>query len=136
MPLLPFKFMGLQRIDIEAQREYAFHGCLKEEAIIGSEYRIDLSVWAELARSAKSDALEDTVDYVTLRQIVTEEMAHRAHLLETVCARIIQRIFQDLPTVQRAQVKVCKLNPPMEGDAQAVCVTFLEENPGQTGKAL
>ena len=64
MPLLPFKFMGLQRIDIEAQREYAFHGCLKEEAIIGSEYRIDLSVWAELARSAKSDALEDTVDYV------------------------------------------------------------------------
>lgn len=66
MPLLPFKFMGLQRIDIEAQREYAFHGCLKEEAIIGSEYRIDLSVWAELARSAKSDALEDTVDYVTL----------------------------------------------------------------------
>jgi dihydroneopterin aldolase len=128
--------MALQRIDLEAQREYAYHGCLEEEAVIGSEYRIDVSVWADLSASALSDNLADTVDYVALRLIVSEEMAIRAKLLESVCARIIQRIFKDLPTVQRAEVKVCKLNPPIDGDVHAVCVSFFEENPKHTGKAL
>lgn len=128
--------MALQRIDLEAQREYAYHGCLEEEAVIGSEYRIDLSVWADLSASALSDNLADTVDYVALRLIVSEEMAVRAKLLETVCARIISRIFKDLPAVERAEVKVCKLNPPVDGDVHAVCVSFFEENPKHTGKAL
>jgi dihydroneopterin aldolase len=128
--------MALQRIDLEAQREYAYHGCLEEEAVIGSDYRIDVSVWADLSASALSDDLADTVDYVALRLIVSEEMAIRAKLLETVCARIIQRIFKDLPAVQRAEVKVCKLNPPIDGDVYAVCVRFFEENPKHTGKAL
>ncbi|MFM1884364.1 MAG: hypothetical protein RL168_548, partial [Bacteroidota bacterium] len=98
--------MALQRIDLENQREYAYHGCLEEEARIGSEYRIDVRVWADLWSSAASDALADTVDYVALRVIVSEEMAIRAKLLETVSARILQRIFRDLPAVQRAEVKV------------------------------
>ena len=128
--------MALQRIDLEAQREYAYHGCLEEEAVIGSEYRIDVSVWADLSASALSDDLADTVDYVALRLIVSEEMAVRAKLLETVCARMIQRIFREHPNVARSEVKVCKLNPPIDGDVHAVCVSFLEENPLFTGKAL
>jgi dihydroneopterin aldolase len=128
--------MSLQRIDLEAQREYAYHGCLEEEAIIGSEYRIDMSVWADLSDSALSDQLVDTVDYVALRIIVSEEMAQRAKLLETVAHRITQRIFREHPTVVRSEVKVCKLNPPIDGDVHAVCVSFLEENPLFTGKAL
>ena len=128
--------MSLQRIDLEAQREYAYHGCLEEEAIIGSEYRIDMSVWADLSDSALSDELVDTVDYVALRIIVSEEMAQRAKLLETVVYRITQRIFREHPTVVRSEVKVCKLNPPIDGDVHAVCVSFLEENLLFTGKAL
>jgi len=128
--------MALQRIDLEAQREYAYHGCLEEEAVIGSEYRIDVSVWADLSASALSDDLADTVDYVALRLIVSKEMAIRAKLLETVCARMIQRIFREHPNVARSEVKVCKLNPPIDGDVHAVCVSFLEENPLFTGKAL
>lgn len=128
--------MSLQRIDLEAQREYAYHGCLEEEAIIGSEYRIDMSVWADLSDSALSDELVDTVDYVALRIIVSEEMAQRAKLLETVAHRITQRIFREHPTVVRSEVKVCKLNPPIDGDVHAVCVSFLEENLLFTGKAL
>lgn len=128
--------MALQRIDLEAQREYAYHGCLEEEAVIGSEYRIDVSVWADLSASALSDDLADTVDYVALRLIVSEEMAVRAKLLETVCARMIQRIFREHPNVARSEVTVCKLNPPIDGDVHAVCVSFLEENPLFTGKAL
>ena len=40
-------------------RCYSFHGCLKEEAAIGSDYRVDLCVNADLKKSAKTDQLKD-----------------------------------------------------------------------------
>lgn len=64
--------MGI--IKVENIRVYAFHGCLKEETKIGSDYRVDLEVKANLKTSAESDELADTVDYVLLNNIVVEEM--------------------------------------------------------------
>ncbi len=119
-----FSDSNLQQVDVVDQREYAYHGCMDEEAIIGSDYLINCSVWADLLPSAQSDALADTVDYVAIRVIITEEMAIRAALLETVVQRICQRIFTDLPQAQRCSVKCCKLNPPIDGDVAAVCVRF------------
>ncbi len=119
-----FSDSNLQQVDVVDQREYAYHGCMDEEAIIGSDYLINCSVWADLLPSAQSDALADTVDYVAIRVIITEEMATRAALLETVVQRICQRIFTDLPQAQRCSVKCCKLNPPIDGDVAAVCVRF------------
>ena len=37
--------MGI--IKVENIRVYAYHGCLGEETIIGSDYRVDLSVEAQ-----------------------------------------------------------------------------------------
>ncbi len=45
---------------------YAYHGCLAEETLIGSDYIVALKVWADLKKSTASDQLEDTVDYVLL----------------------------------------------------------------------
>jgi len=114
----------MQKIDLISQREYSYHGCLEEESIIGSEYIVDLSVFADLERSAKSDALKDTVDYVGLRKVVTEEMGIKSKLLESVCLRILSRILKEFTLVSKAEVKVCKLNPPIDGDVKAVCVSF------------
>jgi 7,8-dihydroneopterin aldolase/epimerase/oxygenase len=117
----------MQKIELVGQREYAYHGCLEEESVIGSEYVIDLIVFADLKTSAKTDQLEDTVDYVSLRKIITREMSKRSKLLETVCHRIVSKIFDDFPSVLKLEVKVCKLNPPIDGDVQAVCVSFSSE---------
>ena len=57
-------------IKVENIRVYAYHGCLSEETVIGSDYRVDVSVEADLEKSSLSDALNDTVDYVTLNAIV------------------------------------------------------------------
>jgi dihydroneopterin aldolase len=53
---------------------YAYHGCLAEETLIGSDYLVQLKVWADLKKSTTSDQLEDTVDYVLLNAIVKKEM--------------------------------------------------------------
>jgi dihydroneopterin aldolase len=117
--------MGI--IKVENIRVYAYHGCLQEETIIGSNYRVDISVRACLAKSAKTDALADTVDYVTLNAIVVEEMSTPSKLLETVVQRIINRVFSAYKEVEWASVSVSKLNPPIGGDVEKVTVV-LEQN--------
>jgi dihydroneopterin aldolase len=104
-------------------RVYAYHGCLKEETRIGSDYRVDVSIEADLSKSANSDRLEDTVDYVFLNHVVKEEMAIASKLLETVCDRILKRFLNESPMVQKATVAVSKLNPPIGGDVEMVTVS-------------
>lgn len=114
-------------IKVENIRVFAHHGCLEEETIIGSNYRVDVSIRANLDKSAQTDALSDTVDYVTLNAIVVEEMANSSKLLETVVQRIINRIFKVCLEVEWAWVSVSKLNPPIGGDVEKVTV-ILEQN--------
>ncbi len=103
---------------------YAFHGCLVEEGQIGSDYLVNLSVKADLSKAAVTDQLEDTVDYVMLQQIVRDEMAIRAKLLEQVAKRIIDSIFLKLKMVDEVKVSVAKVNPPIGGDVAEVSVTL------------
>jgi dihydroneopterin aldolase len=74
-----------------------------------------------------SDDLVDTIDYVALNAIAKEEMAVRAKLLEVVCQRMIDRIMNEHPMVQKAWVNVAKLNPPINGDVERVALTFTAE---------
>ena len=105
-------------------RVYAYHGCLREENKIGSDYRVDLLVNADLTESSISDDLKDTVDYVKLNHIVKREMAISSKLLEHVAKRINDSIFEELPKVIRVETTVSKLNPPIFGDVEAVGVSL------------
>tara|TARA_R110002049_G_scaffold292252_2_gene476639 strand:+ start:22611 stop:22973 length:363 start_codon:yes stop_codon:yes gene_type:complete len=112
--------MGI--IKVENIRVFAHHGCLKEETKIGSNYRVDLQVKANLQTSAISDKLIDTVDYVFLNRIIKEEMAIPSQLLETVAKRILNRIFNEDTMVKKATVFISKLNPPIGGDVAKVTI--------------
>jgi 7,8-dihydroneopterin aldolase/epimerase/oxygenase len=113
-------------IKLQNIRTFSFHGCLEEEAKIGSDYRVDLEVKCDLRKSALSDELNDTVDYVLLNRIVVEEMDIRSKLLEHVANRIITRIFKEIPEVSRIVLAVSKLNPPIGGDVEAVTIEMEE----------
>ena len=116
--------MGI--IKVENIRVYAHHGCLKEETVIGSNYRVDLKVKVNLQASALSDKLADTVDYVLLNNIIKEEMQQPSKLLETVAKRILKRIFKEDSLVEKATVSVSKLNPPIGGDVEMVTIKMTE----------
>ena len=116
--------MGI--IKLKNIRTYSYHGCLIEEGKIGSDYAVDLEVKTDLRKSAVSDDLKDTVDYVLLNRIVVEEMEIRAHLLEHVAHRIIKRIFKEVAAISRITLAVSKLNPPIGGDVEAVTIEMEE----------
>ncbi|MFD0761510.1 dihydroneopterin aldolase [Lutibacter aestuarii] len=109
-------------IKVKNIRVYAYHGCLIEEGKIGSDYRVDVTVKANLSKSAQTDNLSDTVDYVHLNKIVKQEMAIRSKLLEEVAKRILNRILDEIPLVDKADVAVSKLNPPIGGNVAMVTI--------------
>ena len=113
-------------IKLQNIRTFSFHGCLEEEAKIGSDYRVDLEIKTDLRKSSVSDELKDTVDYVLLNKIVVEEMAIRSKLLEHVAERILTRIFKEIPAISRILLAVSKLNPPIGGNVEAVTIEIEE----------
>jgi 7,8-dihydroneopterin aldolase/epimerase/oxygenase len=116
--------MGI--IKLKNIRIYAYHGCLIEEGKIGSDYIVDLEVKTDMRKSAITDNLTDTIDYVHLNNIITEEMAIRSKLLEHVAQRIIARIFLEISTASTICIAVSKLNPPIGGDVAAVTIQMEE----------
>lgn len=116
--------MGIIRL--ENIRTFSYHGCLEEEAKIGSDYLVNLEIKTDLRKARHSDDLNDTVDYVHLNRIVKEEMAIRSKLLEHVAERIIARIFTEIAAVSRILIGVSKVNPPIGGDVAAVTVQIEE----------
>lgn len=115
------------KIILENIRIYSNHGCLDEEALIGSDYVVDLEIDADLSKSAQTDELNDTVDYVHLNKIVKEEVSIRSKLLEKVAERVLQRVGNEIPMVSYAKIKLSKMNPPIGGNVEKVSI-ILEKN--------
>ena len=117
--------MGI--IKVNNIKIHSNHGCLDEEARIGSWYRVDVEVKADLKKSARTDELVDTVDYVHLNHIVKEEMAIRSKLLEEVANRILKRFFKELKMIKKATVSVAKINPPIGGNVEEVVIILTKK---------
>lgn len=117
----------MNTIKLKNIRTFSYHGCLVEESKIGSDYSVDLEIKADLKQSMQTDELEDTVDYVHLNKIVTEEMTIRSKLLEHVAKRIVNRVFKEIPMVMHVVVGVSKINPPIGGDVEAVTIEIEEK---------
>lgn len=115
------------KITVSNIRVYAYHGCLKEESVIGSDYLVAVEIFSDLQKASNSDNLEDTVDYVFINRVVKEEMRISSKLLEHVAKRILDRIFDEMETVTKAVISVSKMNPPIDGGVEMVTVTLKEK---------
>lgn len=109
-------------ISIEGMEFFAYHGCFKEEAIIGTKFRIDLFLRTDTRKAEVSDVLDDTVNYQKVYAFVKEEMQTPSKLLEHVGRRILHRIQREFPDVNKATIKIRKLNPPLGGKMDFVAV--------------
>ena len=102
---------------------YAYHGCLEEEAVIGANYVVDVRIETDFSIAQRTDDLSKTVDYVVVYNIVKSEMAIRSKLIEHVAGRIADELIRRMPEIEKVEVTVTKINPPMNGDVKEVSVT-------------
>ncbi len=112
----------MARISIEGMEFFAYHGCFDEEQIIGTKFRVNLSLETNTQEAENSDELSKTIDYQSVFLMVKSEMQIKSKLLEHVGRRILNRLKSDFPEVETATVKVSKLNPPLGGKMDCVSV--------------
>ena len=105
---------------LEGMEFFAFHGCFKEEQIIGTKFIVDLFVDADTSIAENSDHLRDTIDYGWLYQCVKKEMEEKSHLLEHLARRILDAVQVEFPAINAIELKIAKINPPMGGKMQQV----------------
>jgi len=96
---------------------YGYHGVNAAEQKLGQRFRVDVTLWLDLAPAAASDALADTVSYADVYNAVRAVMeGPPSRLLEHVAGRI-GRVLLDDPRVQRVRVRILKAGPPIPGMA-------------------
>ena len=117
--------MGL--ITVEGIRVFAYHGHLPEEAILGGHFIVNVWVTADTSEVEKTDDLKDTVDYVKIIEIVKQQMAIRANMIEVPAKRIVDAILP-LHKVQKVKVEVEKIQPPIDATFDKISVTTKGEN--------
>lgn len=117
-----------QLIEVNGIKLYAYHGCLEEEGKIGGHYIVDVIMKTNFSKAAELDDLSQTIDYVQVNQIVTEEMSIRSKLIEHVGQRIVNRIQQEVQQLEALRIKVVKICPPINGDVENVAIIIEEGN--------
>lgn len=110
------------KISVNGIRCYAYHGCLEHEATIGGNFIVDIDIETDFEEAADTDDLSKTVDYVEVYNIVKQQMNIRSKLIEVVAKRICDTLLKNIQRIQTVEVKVTKLNPPINGDVEKVSV--------------
>jgi len=111
-------------IELEEMEFYAYHGCFKEEQVVGNRFLVNVTLETDCTIAAGSDNINDALNYVSVYEIVREQIMQNSHLLEHLNKRIIDGIYECFPQLIKATVKVSKMNPPMGGQMKCVSVTF------------
>jgi dihydroneopterin aldolase len=112
----------VDKILLEGLEFYAFHGYYSEELKIGSSFIIDLELHTNLKKSGENDRIEDTIDYSSVYKLVKQEMETPSKLIENVGARIINSLFTNFDRLERAVIKISKINPPVGGKIKSASI--------------
>lgn len=105
---------------------FSHHGCFKEEQQTGTRFQVDLTLHVDVSKAGVSDQLSDTINYVDVFQLVKREMAISSKLLEHVVRRILDALFVQFSEVQKIEIELFKMNPPLGGKMASVSVAVEE----------
>ena len=116
------------KIYLRNVRFHAFHGVLPQEGIVGNDYLVNLVLDYDFSSAMQTDELQGTLNYAEVYQKVREEMAVPSKLLEHVAGRIAHKLFSDFPEIQKLQLSITKVNPPMGADSDGAGVEVVLTN--------
>lgn len=101
-------------IELRGLRVVGICGALPEERERAQPLEIDLDVEADLAPSGRTDALDDTIDYGALCDVVAGVVADGTpQLLEHLAAVIADAVLAVDDRIAAVTVGVRKLRPPV-----------------------
>ena len=109
-------------ISLEGMEFFAHHGCFVEEQIIGTKFIVDFYYESDTEEAEITDDLDMTINYQMVYQIIKKEMQEKSRLLEHLARRILDSICNRYPEISDAEIKISKINPPIGGQVEKVCI--------------
>ena len=106
------------QIKLSSLRFHARHGVLPQERLTGQDYEVSVTLHLPepaLLGAILDDDLQGTVNYADAYEVVRGEMDRPSRLLEHAAGRILRSLLSAFPPVQRADVSITKLAPPITG---------------------
>lgn len=118
--------MEIEKYSIELRdiHLFAHHGVIPQEKAIGAEFTINITLTICDHSCAYSDEIDGTVSYADVYDIIKREMKKPSKLLESVCRRIIEALFERFDKITDIEMSLYKDTPPMGGDRLSAGVTM------------
>ena len=110
-------------ISLHNVRFRAYHGLYPEERQKGNDFVVNMQV-SYLPAQAVITALEDTIDYASLFDIINSSMQKPVDLLETLVQEIAKAVHEKFSHVKMVTVSVEKLNPPIDKFTGSASVSY------------
>ena len=101
---------------------YAYHGMHEEETIVGNDFEVSVSVSFNAAD--KVAELNDTINYVSVYEIIKQHFAQPQKLLETLAQNITQQIHKIDDRITSINITIHKKNAPISNFIGTVGVTY------------
>ncbi len=111
-------------IHLDKMEFRAFHGCYELERKVGNRFTVNLDIRTELGGLAESDDVTQAVNYLTVYEMVREQMKITNCTIEAVACRIISTIRAAYPEVIGVRCEVAKIAPPLGGKVASVSVVI------------
>ncbi len=107
---------------------FAHHGIFSEEKKLGNYFEVNIDIWHQ-PNALPVLHMKDTIDYVSVYELVKQRMAKPTPLLETVVTEIAQSILAQFSLANKIVISIDKLYPPIPNFEGKVGVSFtLERN--------
>lgn len=114
----------LYTINLEGLEFHAFHGCYDLEQLSGSHFDVALEITTPLGDVATKDDVTLAVNYLTVYEVVREQMRITQHTIERVAQNIIDALLERFEQIVAVKCTVTKLAPPLGGKVRKVSVTL------------
>jgi dihydroneopterin aldolase len=102
---------------------FGYHGLFEQERKDGQDFFVDLTLSVDLTAASLSDAIDDTVNYAEITDLVVEEITNNPiNLIEKLAARIAERILNQHLKVTSITVTVHKPQAPVAAQLKDIAV--------------
>ncbi len=108
------KNASLMKISINSAQFYAYHGVKQEERTLGGKYEVDLDLYYDATNAIINDDVNLALNYDEAFYVIEEVISNENyHLIETIAREILNLLMEKFPQLQKAKVKIRKINIPL-----------------------
>tara|TARA_R100001143_G_C3360849_1_gene135467 strand:+ start:16387 stop:16746 length:360 start_codon:yes stop_codon:yes gene_type:complete len=116
----------LDKITIKSLKYSGLHGYYDREREDGNVFEIDATAKGDFKSAIENNDLDQTFNYEIVEEVAGKILAGKSEkLIETLCKKIGDDLFERSPHVKELAITVRKLNPPIKTPAAYAEITMV-----------